>query len=79
MTANVIQSCVADTPRREALLSRVPFFVRPSMRPMLGIEGSSRFECFRSGKTTYFIAVATVDRKDDSHSAGNQSQRAPRW
>ena len=60
VTANVIASCVADSPRREALLAKVPFFVRPSMRPMLGIEGTSRYECFRSGKTTYFIAVASI-------------------
>jgi SAM-dependent methyltransferase len=62
ITANVVDSCVADTPRRERLLSRLPFFVRPPLRPMLGVEGSSRFECFRTRKTTYFIsqAIATA-------------------
>jgi hypothetical protein len=58
VTTNVVDSCVADSPRREALLKPVPFFLRPSLRPMLGIEGSSRYECFRSRKTTYFIATA---------------------
>ena len=57
ITQNVVDSCVADTPRREALLKRVPFFVRSSLRPMLGVEGSSRYECFRSRKTTYFIST----------------------
>ncbi|MEO6878505.1 MAG: hypothetical protein ABI205_08495, partial [Gemmatimonadaceae bacterium] len=57
ITQNVVDSCVADTPRRERLLKRVPFFVRPSLRPMLGVEGSSRYECFRSRKTTYFIST----------------------
>ena len=33
-------------------------FLRPSLRPMLGVEGSSRYECFRSRKTTYFISTA---------------------
>lgn len=60
VTAHIIASCVADTPRRETLLARVPFFMRPSLRPMLGVEGSSRYECFRSGKTTYFIATAVA-------------------
>jgi hypothetical protein len=58
VTQHVVDSCIADSPRREQLLERVPFFVRPSMRPMLGVAGSSRFECFRSRTTTYFIAVA---------------------
>ncbi|HEY4218658.1 MAG TPA: class I SAM-dependent methyltransferase [Gemmatimonadaceae bacterium] len=57
ITQNVVDSCVADTPRRERLLKRLPFFVRPSLRPMLGVEGSSRYECFRSRKTTYFIST----------------------
>ncbi|MGH7617271.1 MAG: class I SAM-dependent methyltransferase [Gemmatimonadaceae bacterium] len=57
-TTNVIDSCVADTPRREALLSKLPFFLRPPLRPMLGVEGSSRYECFRGRKTTYFICSA---------------------
>ncbi len=57
ITSNVVASCEADTPRREALLRRVPFFIRPSLRPMLGVEGSSRYECFRSRKTTYFIST----------------------
>jgi SAM-dependent methyltransferase len=57
ITQNVVDSCVADTPRRERLLKRVPFFVRPSLRPMLGVEGSSRYECFRNRKTTYFIST----------------------
>jgi SAM-dependent methyltransferase len=57
ITQNVVDSCVADTPRRETLLKRVPFFVRPSLRPMLGVEGSTRYECFRRRKTTYFIST----------------------
>lgn len=61
ITTNVIDSCVADSPRREALLRRVPFFLRPSLRPMLGVEGSSRYECFRSRKTTYFISTAIAE------------------
>lgn len=60
VTEHVVQSCIADTPRRERLLSRLPFFLRPSLRPMLGVAGSSRFECFRSRKTTYFISTATA-------------------
>jgi SAM-dependent methyltransferase len=62
ITTNVIDSCVADTPRREALLRRVPFFLRPSLRPMLGVEGSSRYDCFYTRKTTYFISTAAVSR-----------------
>jgi SAM-dependent methyltransferase len=58
ITSNVVDSCVADSPRREAMLRHLPFFLRPPLRPMLGVEGSSRFECFRSRKTTYFIATA---------------------
>ena len=61
ITTNVIDSCVADTPRREALLDRLPFFLRPALRPMLGVEGSSRYECFRSRKTTYFISTAATN------------------
>jgi SAM-dependent methyltransferase len=60
ITTNVIDSCVADTPRREALLRHLPFFLRPSLRPMLGIEGSSRFDCFLTRKTTYFISTAVA-------------------
>ena len=67
ITTNVIDSCVADTPRREALLGRLPFFLRPPLRPMLGVEGSSRYECFHSRKTTYFIATAAPrDYQDDA-------------
>lgn len=58
ITKHVVDSCIADTPRRERLLARLPFFLRPPLRPMLGVEGSSRYECFRSGKTTYFISTA---------------------
>jgi SAM-dependent methyltransferase len=61
VTANVVDSCVADSPRREKLLARVPFFLRPPLRPMLGVEGSSRYECFRSRKTTYFISTAVAE------------------
>jgi SAM-dependent methyltransferase len=61
VTTNVVDSCVADSPRREALLQRVPFFLRPPLRPMLGVEGSSRYECFRSRKTTYFISTAVAE------------------
>jgi SAM-dependent methyltransferase len=64
ITQNVVDSCVADTPRREALLKRVPFFIRPSLRPMLGVEGSSRYECFRSRKTTYFISTFIQARQE---------------
>jgi SAM-dependent methyltransferase len=61
VTSNVVDSCVADSPRREALLRRMPFFLRPPLRPMLGVEGSSRYECFRSRKTTYFISTAIAE------------------
>jgi SAM-dependent methyltransferase len=61
VTSNVVDSCVADSPRREALLKRVAFFLRPPLRPMLGVEGSSRYECFRSRKTTYFISTAVAE------------------
>jgi SAM-dependent methyltransferase len=60
VTTNVVDSCVADSPRREKMLKHLPFFLRPPLRPMLGIEGSSRYECFRSRRTTYFISVAVA-------------------
>lgn len=61
ITGNVIDSCVADSPRRELMLKHLPFFFRPPLRPMLGVEGSSRYECFRSRKTTYFISTALAE------------------
>lgn len=76
ITQNVVDSCVADTPRREELLRRLPFFVRPSLRPMLGVEGSSRYECFRSRKTTYFIstftAPPTAERNGAAHAISSE-------
>jgi SAM-dependent methyltransferase len=60
VTKNVVDSCVADSPRRERMLKNLPFFLRPPLRPMLGVEGSSRYECFRSKKTTYFISTAVA-------------------
>jgi SAM-dependent methyltransferase len=61
VTPNVVASCVADSPRRETMLKHLPFFLRPPLRPMLGVEGSSRYECFRSRKTCYFISTAIAE------------------
>lgn len=57
ITANVVDACVADTPRRESILSHVPWPVRGMARNFLATEGSDRLKDFREGRRCYFIIV----------------------
>ena len=58
ITANVSRSCELDTPRRDRLLDRAPFFLRSPIREMLGCSGTSVYADLRDRRTTYFIATA---------------------
>ncbi len=58
ITTNVARACELDTPRRERLLARAPFFVRLPLRELLGGTTTHAYANLRNGRTTYFIATA---------------------
>jgi SAM-dependent methyltransferase len=59
ITRNVATSCEIDNPRREALLRKVPFFLRPAARAMLGGVTTPNYRNLRDRRATYFIAAGT--------------------
>jgi len=65
ITRNVVEACELDAPRRESLLTRVPWPVRDVIRPWIGVKDSENFQQLRDRGATYFILVAER-RKDAS-------------
>jgi ubiquinone/menaquinone biosynthesis C-methylase UbiE len=59
ITQNVYQSCLHDTQRRQALLHRMPAFVRPILAEYAAIEGSDKYTRFKTGDIYYFLYVLT--------------------
>ncbi len=63
ITANVVEACRLDTPRREALMRRrIPWLYRVVLRKVLrnyaAVAGSERFDDFRKGRRKYIMACA---------------------
>lgn len=63
ITANVIEACRADTPRRREVVRRhAPLAVRlllgKSLENYTAMEGSTKFNAFVSGKRTYLMTAA---------------------
>ncbi|HUZ67238.1 MAG TPA: class I SAM-dependent methyltransferase, partial [Beijerinckiaceae bacterium] len=57
ITSNVAKACELDDPRRERVLAKLPFFLRPAIRTMLGGITTPNFVNLRDNRSTYFIAV----------------------
>jgi len=63
ITANVLEACRLDTPRRQALIRRrIPWLYRLVLKKVLAnyaaVAGSERFEDFRLGRRKYIMACA---------------------
>jgi ubiquinone/menaquinone biosynthesis C-methylase UbiE len=63
VTANVLEACRLDTPRREALMRRrIPWLYRVVLRKVLrnyaAVSGSERFGDFQEGRRRYIMACA---------------------
>ena len=63
VTANVIEACRADTPRRKAVIRRhAPLAARlmlgKSLANYTGMEGSTKFNAFVNGARTYLMTAA---------------------
>jgi ubiquinone/menaquinone biosynthesis C-methylase UbiE len=64
VTANVVEACRLDTPRREALMRRcIPWLYRFVLRKVLrnysAVAGSERFDDFQNGRRKYIMACAS--------------------
>lgn len=64
ITANVVEACRADTPRRRAVIERqAPLLGRLALRRQLenyaAVEGSKKFNAFAEGRRTYLMTAAT--------------------
>ncbi|MGE0854428.1 MAG: hypothetical protein AB7O44_33350, partial [Hyphomicrobiaceae bacterium] len=64
VTRNVVEACELDAPRRESLLTKVPWPVRDLIRPWIGLKNSNNFQQLRDRRATYFILVA--ERRNDA-------------
>ena len=65
VTSNVIDACRADTPRRKEVVRRhAPLAARlllgKSLANYTGMEGSTKFNAFVSGKRTYLMTAAVL-------------------
>ena len=63
ITANVLEACRLDSARRRRLIEdRAPWILRTllgkELRSYAGIEGSAKYEAFRSGRRTYVMVCA---------------------
>jgi hypothetical protein len=63
ITANVIEACRLDTPRRQALIRRrIPWLYRLVLRKAVAnyaaTAGSERFDDFREGRRKYIMTCA---------------------
>jgi ubiquinone/menaquinone biosynthesis C-methylase UbiE len=63
ITANVVEACRLDTPRRLVLMRRrIPWLyrlvLRKALRNYAAVAGSDRFEDFREGRRKYIMACA---------------------
>jgi ubiquinone/menaquinone biosynthesis C-methylase UbiE len=63
VTANVVEACRLDTPRRQALMRRrIPWLYRFVLRKVLwnyaAVAGSERFDDFQEGRRQYIMACA---------------------
>ncbi|MGD9883626.1 class I SAM-dependent methyltransferase, partial [Reyranella sp.] len=64
VTRNVVEACELDAPRRESLLTKVPWPVRGLIRPWIGLNDSNNYQQLRDRCATYFILVA--ERRNDA-------------
>jgi hypothetical protein len=63
ITANVLEACRLDTPRRQALIRRrIPWIYRLVLRRVVAnyaaVAGSERFDDFRDGRRKYIMVCA---------------------
>lgn len=63
ITANVLDACRLDSERRRRLIqARAPFFVRllfgKELRSYAGVEGSAKYEAFRTRRRSYVMTCA---------------------
>lgn len=64
ITANVVDACREDSPRRRAVLGKhAPWFARIALKAQLenyaAVEGSRKFNAFASGARRYLMTAAT--------------------
>jgi ubiquinone/menaquinone biosynthesis C-methylase UbiE len=61
ITENVAAACLADSPRREALVRRLPAALRPFVAQVAAVAKSRQFTAFRERRDTYYLA--TVEKQ----------------
>jgi ubiquinone/menaquinone biosynthesis C-methylase UbiE len=71
ITANVVEACRLDTPRRQALMRRrIPWLYRVVLRKALwnyaAVAGSERFDDFRDGRRRYIMACAVKSARSSA-------------
>jgi ubiquinone/menaquinone biosynthesis C-methylase UbiE len=63
ITANVLEACALDSPRRLQVIRRAPFLARLLFRRQLGnyaaVEGSDKYRAFADRRRTYLMTAAT--------------------
>ncbi len=72
ITQNVIAACEADTPRREAFLTKLPWPIRDLARQWIGTTGAGDYRSFVTHRAGYFLLGAVPQCFRSSSAIGRE-------